>query len=199
MLKLFITKLILITFLITATLLAGMGTVFAQQEERKLSAYGFFESEVPMSPIYTKREMMTGFSAGDFNTTSQTSVLNLYGSLAWLTAKQIQIGGEGGLIRNTLKGQTTATVSLAAFAVYNFSARISNSYFARGGLSFSSTTQSGGSLTNTNSTNTGLFIGGGRRFELWHHVSLSPEVRFHVRSGNTTSLEAKLLNFSILF
>lgn len=150
-------------------------------------------------PIYTKTELMTGFSAGTYDSTSQTSSVAAEVSLARLIARQVQVGGEGGLTINNSKGNTDMTFALAGFGIYNFSARISNSYFLRGGWGFASHSQSGSSLTKTNTTSNRFFFGGGRRFELWHHLSYSPEVRVLLASGESTAIDVRALNFSVLF
>lgn len=196
----FSKKSFLLRVLILSSVILNTTLAMAQYEpKRRLSSLGFFEKELPPLPVFTKRELMTSYSPGSYTSTNQTANLNAVASLAWLVNRQIQVGGEGGINVVTNKGASATTFQMYFFGTYNFSARISNAYFVRAGWGFSSTSQGTNSSGSSSSSNNGFLFGLGRRFELWPHISYSPEFRIRQIEDSKTQVEIKALNFSVLF
>ncbi len=194
------TKSISTKFLVLS-LMMGLVTFVSIGEarvRRRVSAYDNSGPETPLESGTTKKEFITGFSSGTYSSNTHSSEIKAIGALGYQIAPNIQIGGEGGLTITNYSGSSTAFLQAFFFGAFNFEPQITTSFYAKGGLGFTNASSSSSGSSNSSSSKTAFFIGLGKRFFLWPHLSYSPEFRI-TQSNSSSVTEIKALNFSIFF
>lgn len=129
---------------------------------------------------------------------STGSVLDLSGSYLRFLQDGFQVGGEA-RIRSLSKevsgtGDSQTLLDIAAVGAYNFQSDLRNSVYAKAGIGIFS------ALKNDRSdyeNKLGVFIGAGKRFDLFPAVTYTPELRLVKKGDIDVGIELALLNFSI--
>ena len=142
-----------------------------------------------------KKNFSTGFSSAGYRSQKENSQLDLVLSMGYLMNRNVEIGGEGGLLINSNSGSTLTAITAFVFGVYNIDPRYTESFYIKGGFGLRNI--SGGGSASV--SRTGFFMGAGKRFFLWPHLCYSPEFRISQMEKEENILSMNLLNFSIFF
>lgn len=160
----------------------------------------------PASEADSVNEITTNLTRGYLDSEKRCSNcssgtdLYLSGAYNYYWKQGIQIGGEGSLgiisSEHSRTGSSETLLSLAAVGTYNLEHDLKNSIFVKAGVGFYPI------LNDTHSgydENLGIFVGAGKRFQLWNNISYSPELRL-VKKGNLDlGIEISLINLSIFW
>jgi hypothetical protein len=164
------------------------------------------ENNTPLGGDYSNRsgsankELATSLTAGNFTSYSDSSQLEATASLGVLINPSVQLGGEGGLkLTNNSGGSSQSALQLFVFGSYNFDALIEDSFYMKGGFGVINSSTNNGSGSNSSRSKTGFFLGFGKRFLLWPHLSYTPEFRISQFEKESSYFTFKFLNFSIFF
>jgi hypothetical protein len=109
-----------------------------------------------------------------------------------------QVGGEGrfaSLSKEVTNSKSETLIDLLGVGVYNFDPDLKNSIYGKAGVGFYSVPNQNGDVD----MKVGLFLAAGKRFNLWHIVSYTPELRLVKKGDIDMGVEIALLQFSIFW
>jgi len=128
--------------------------------------------------------------------------LDISGAYNYYLRQGFQVGGEGRLrllsSEHSATGNSATLVDLAAVGTFNLDRDLKNSIFAKAGVGFFSVLDDSAPHTGYDEK-LGVFVGVGKRFQLWNNVSYSPELRLIKKGDLDLGIEIGLINFSIFW
>lgn len=140
------------------------------------------------------REFVVGFSMAKVSSGNDVTFMQIGGSHLWEMAEQTQGGGELGFTSVSSNGNSYSYLDIVGVGAYNFNSSYANSPYAKAGLGIFGVPDKG-----DYEGKFGFFIGGGKRFYAWDHLSFSPEIRLYKKGDLDPEFYIQALNLSIMY